>query len=159
MNVIAVQPDSEARRLLAGAQFMDAFSIMIDDATLDARGAAERIFASTPRWTRTLMAARDVIVTPFGLKTEKIARAAVNRVGLFPVLSETPARLVAGLDDSHLDFRVLIALSEAGPRRRVTVTTVVLTHNFLGRAYLAIITPFHRVIVRALLRQVRQPAA
>jgi len=30
----------------------------------------------------------------------------------------------------------------------------VLTHNLLGRVYLAIILPFHRLAVRALLRQV-----
>jgi hypothetical protein len=29
-----------------------------------------------------------------------------------------------------------------------------LTHNFIGRLYLAIIVPFHRLVVRALLRQV-----
>ena len=36
----------------------------------------------------------------------------------------------------------------------MTATTLVRTHNFLGRAYLAIILPFHRLVVRALLRQV-----
>jgi hypothetical protein len=30
----------------------------------------------------------------------------------------------------------------------------VLTHNAFGRVYLAVITPFHRLVVRALLRQV-----
>jgi hypothetical protein len=30
----------------------------------------------------------------------------------------------------------------------------VLTHNWLGRTYLKIITPFHRMVVRAMLRQV-----
>ena len=30
----------------------------------------------------------------------------------------------------------------------------VLTHNWLGRTYLAIIMPFHRLVVRAMLRQV-----
>jgi hypothetical protein len=38
--------------------------------------------------------------------------------------------------------------------RRVTATTLVLTHNLLGRVYLAIILPFHRLIVPAMLRQV-----
>jgi hypothetical protein len=30
----------------------------------------------------------------------------------------------------------------------------VLTHNLLGRTYLAIIRPFHRLVVPAMLRQV-----
>ncbi|MGL4560515.1 MAG: DUF2867 domain-containing protein, partial [Afipia sp.] len=32
--------------------------------------------------------------------------------------------------------------------------TLVMTHNLLGRAYLATIMPFHRIIVPAMLRQV-----
>ena len=32
--------------------------------------------------------------------------------------------------------------------------TLVLTHDWLGRSYLAIILPFHRLLVRTLLRQV-----
>jgi len=30
----------------------------------------------------------------------------------------------------------------------------VLTHNLLGRVYLTIILPFHRLIARAMLRQI-----
>jgi hypothetical protein len=30
----------------------------------------------------------------------------------------------------------------------------VLTHNWLGRTYLAIILPFHRLILRAMMRQI-----
>ena len=32
-------------------------------------------------------------------------------------------------------------------------TTLVLTHNWLGRTYLAVIMPFHRLIVPAMLRK------
>jgi hypothetical protein len=47
-----------------------------------------------------------------------------------------------------------VDVAAAGPGRRVTATTLVLTHNLLGRVYLKIILPFHRLVVRALLRQV-----
>jgi hypothetical protein len=38
--------------------------------------------------------------------------------------------------------------------RRVIATTLVLTHNLLGRAYRTVILPFHRLIVPSMLRQV-----
>lgn len=154
MTVTMVQPDANNRDLLRGAQFSDAYSVMTDDTTLDARSAAQKMFATSPRWVKSLMKMRDAIVAPFGLKTEKIANRATDRVGIFPVISETPARIVAGVDDRHLDFRVVVEISDPGPRRRVTATTIVLTHNWLGRVYLATIMPFHRLVVRALLRQV-----
>jgi Protein of unknown function (DUF2867) len=74
--------------------------------------------------------------------------------GIFPVLSESPNRLVAGFNDRHLDFRVVVDVTPSDQGQRVTATTLVLTHNLLGRAYLAIIMPFHRLVVRAMLRQV-----
>jgi hypothetical protein len=75
-------------------------------------------------------------------------------VGIFPILSETPERMVAGFDDHHLDFRVVVDVAPANGGRDVTTTTLVLTHNWLGRAYLAVIMPFHRLIAKTLLRQV-----
>jgi hypothetical protein len=47
---------------------------------------------------------------------------------------------------------VVVDVASTGPRRQVTATTLVLTHNLLGRTYLAVILPFHRIIVRAMLR-------
>jgi hypothetical protein len=48
----------------------------------------------------------------------------------------------------------VVDVASAGAGRRVTATTVVLTHNWFGRAYLAIILPFHRLIARSMLRQI-----
>jgi uncharacterized protein DUF2867 len=155
MNVHAVEPNVETRALLAGAQFTDAYSIATDDAALDARHAAEKMLGRSPRWTRALMLLRDLLVTPFGLKTAETARrGSADRIGMFPVLSETPRRIVAGLNDSHLDFRVVVDVAGSGAGRCITATTVVLTHNLLGRVYLAIILPFHRLIVRSMLRRI-----
>jgi hypothetical protein len=156
MKVHEVAPTVDTAALLAGAQFGDAFSVAVDDTKLDARRAAEKMLGQSPRWIRTLMALRDCLVTPFGLKTSTSPPAApqADTIGIFPVLTDTPSRLVAGFDDSHLDFRVVVDVARSGDGQRVTATTLVLTHNRLGRVYLAIILPFHRLVVRAMLRQV-----
>jgi hypothetical protein len=153
-KVYAIEPNIDTAALLAGAQFSDAFSVTVDGAAFPARRAAERMLGRSPRWIRTLMALRDTLVTPFGLKTSPPAGTHADSVGIFPVLSDTPNRLVAGFDDSHLDFRVVVDVARSGDGQCVTATTLVLTHNRLGRVYLAIILPFHRLVVRALLRQV-----
>ena len=46
MKVHEVKPEIDTGALLAGAQFVDAYSIAIDDPALDARRAAERILAA-----------------------------------------------------------------------------------------------------------------
>jgi hypothetical protein len=155
MKIRTVEPDVDLSALLAGAQFIDAYSVRVDDAALDARNAAERMFSHSPRWIDALLTLRNCLVAPFGLKTgAPTGTGTPEIIGLFPVVSETPDRLVAGFNDRHLDFRVVVDVVGADRGRHVTATTLVLTHNLLGRTYLAIIMPFHRLIVPALLRQV-----
>jgi hypothetical protein len=155
MKVRPVEPNVDADALLPGAQFIDAYSLIVNDTALDARHAAEKMTARGPRWIEALLRLRNRLVAPFGLKTAAPSgNSTPDNVGIFPVLSELPDRLVAGLDDAHLDFRLVIDVTGAGSERRVTATTLVLTHNWLGRTYLAIILPFHRLIVPSMLRQV-----
>ena len=155
MTVREVTPAVDADTLLAGAQFADAFCIEISDRDLDARRAAERMMARQPRWAEALLSLRNLLVAPLGLKTSGAGLVPPrDMIGIFPVVSETPDRLIAGFNDRHLDFRVVVDVTAPGGVRQVTATTLVRTHNWLGRTYLAIIMPFHRLIVPALLRQV-----
>jgi hypothetical protein len=155
MMIREIKPDVDRDSVLAGAQFADAFRVTVNDAKLDARGAAERIFSRSPRWVKMLLDLRNRIVAPFGLKTSAVREErAGGMVGMFPVLSETPERLIAGFDDHHLDFRVVVDVVPVGEAREVTATTFVLTHNWLGSAYLTTILPFHRLITKTMLGQV-----
>jgi hypothetical protein len=157
MKVHEVDPNVDSGALLAGAKFIDAYSIVIDNAALDARRAAEKMLARGPLWIEMLLSLRNRLVAPFGLKTPlPTGTGATDTIGIFPVLSESPNRLVAGFNDKHLDFRVVVDVATSGHGQRVTATTLVLTHNLLGRVYLAIILPFHRLIVRTMLRQVAE---
>jgi Protein of unknown function (DUF2867) len=155
MKAREVTPDIDPGPLLAGAEFIDAYRIAVKGTALDARQAAEKMFARRQRWIEALLRLRNLIVAPLGLKTSgEDDKASHGMVGIFPVLSETPERLVAGFNDSHLDFRVVVDVTARAGGQDVTTTTLVRTHNWLGRIYLAIILPFHRLIVAAMLRQV-----
>jgi len=153
MTVNEVTPSVEAGTVLAGAQFADAFRVNVDATNLDARRAAEKLLAQNPGWIDALLRLRNTLVRPFGLKTSGLGEpASGGMIGIFPVISETPERVVAGFGDHHLDFRVVVDVEHSRPGHQVTATTLVKTHNLLGRAYLAVVLPFHRLIVRSLLR-------
>ena len=155
MTVVEIAPDVDRAALLAGAQFADAYGIAVDGGALDARLAAERMITRQPAWAEALLSLRNILVRPFGLKTSGAgATPARPMIGIFPIESETPDRLVAGFNDRHLDFRFVVDVATSGDRQQVTATTLVRTHNRLGRTYLMLILPFHRLIVRAMLRQV-----
>ncbi|MCS3730554.1 DUF2867 domain-containing protein [Bradyrhizobium betae] len=158
-TVREVTPEVDAGAVLAGAQFIDAFRVEIGAAAVNAREACTRMVLHGPRWIDALTRLRNILVTPFGLKTSgEGAYAPGGLIGLFPVLSETPERLVAGFDDSHLDFRIVVDVAGTAADRRVTSTTLVRTHNLLGRTYLTLITPFHKLVVRSMMGRIVEPA-
>ena len=160
MQPVETDVKAEVRDLLPGADFADAFSFVVDDPALDAVTAAHRAIDHPPAWISRLMALRDFLVRPLGLLTrhdQELVRR--NRIGAFPVLSQTAERVVMGLDDRHLDFRLSVDVRRLDERRReVVATTLVKTHNRLGRTYLAAILPFHRRIVPGLMAKAARQA-
>jgi len=157
-TVREVTPNVDANALLSGAQFIDAFRVEIGAATVNARDACTRMVLHGPRWIDALLRLRNILVTRFGLKTSgEGAPSPHGVIGLFPVLSETPERLVAGFDDSHLDFRIVVDVTRDAAGRQVTSTTLVRTHNLLGRTYLKLIMPFHKLVVRGMMRRIVAP--
>ncbi|MBR0843834.1 DUF2867 domain-containing protein [Bradyrhizobium liaoningense] len=158
-TVREVAPNVDAGTLLTGAQFIDAFRVEIGAAAVTAREACTRMVLHGPRWIDALLRLRNVAVAPFGLKTSgEGAPAPHGLIGLFPVLSETPERLVAGFDDYHLDFRIVVDVTGDAAARQVTSTTLVRTHNLLGRTYLILIMPFHKLVVRGMMGCITEPA-
>jgi hypothetical protein len=126
---------------------------------------------ATPAWISFLMRLRNRLVGGFGLKTGT-ARDSRNRGssrlekgesrGLFEVLGKSDRELMAGKDDKHLDFRVsalLEPLRVTGPvpgsapyAYSLTVSTIVMFRNRPGKIYFALVKPFHKLIVPAMLR-------
>ena len=158
-QVREITPNVDAGAVLAGAQFIDAFRVDIGAAAVNAREACTRMVSNEPGWISALVRLRNVLVTPFGLKTSgEGAPAPGGLIGLFPVLSETPDRLIAGFNDSHLDFRIVVDVAGDAVSRQVTVTTLVKTNNFLGRTYLMLITPFHKLVARGMMGRIVEPA-
>lgn len=158
-QVREITPNVDAGTVLAGAQFIDAFRVDIGTAAVNAREACTRMVANEPGWISALVRLRNILVTPFGLKKSgEGAPAPGGLIGLFPVLSETPERLIAGFNDFHLDFRIVVDVARDAASREVTLTTLVKTNNLLGRTYLAIITPFHKVVARSMIGGIAEPA-
>jgi hypothetical protein len=161
MPVRSVTPEPAAALLLAGLDFADAYQLVVGETALDATAAAQRVFSRTPGWIAGLLALRNGLGALIGLNgggeaafDKSLPPEKRRRIGLFPIVSEARDRIVMGFDDWHLDFRVVVDVrSLEADRQQVTTTTLVRTHNWVGRAYLALIMPFHRAIARALLAQ------
>ena len=106
------------------------------------------MFADPPPWAQALLSLRHRLVRPFGLKTDAVAGE--DAVNGFPVLRADDSTAVLGLDDKHLDFRIVLTVTPRDPSGfALRVTTLVRRHGLAGRAYLVAVMPFHRLIVPA----------
>ncbi|MGC2857677.1 DUF2867 domain-containing protein [Novispirillum sp. DQ9] len=111
-------------------------------------------FQGAPRWLDALMALRNALVRPLGLKTGPVGPEALKppfavggAIGLFRIVALTEREVVLGEDDRHLDFRVTLRVARQDLGASVDVETWVRPHNRLGRWYLALVLPVHRHIV------------
>jgi hypothetical protein len=151
-----VVPAADATALLPGWSFADGYGLYVTP-SVEAPEAARRAFLQSPAWVTGLLRLRNAVVKPFGLKTD--LDRSQQTIGTMAVISSAADEVILGMDDRHLDFRVAIRTAPLGHEgTTVSVVSVVRTNNALGRAYLAAVMPFHRVIVPALLRRVASAA-
>jgi hypothetical protein len=166
-------PDGQVRRTTSpsesvvaswyeNASLLDSYSIDLSAPEQSMRTLAKLTVGDPPAWQKALIALRDAMVTPFGLKTSgavRESRDSRERVDFFPVQWEGRHEIVLGADDRHLDFRLSL-LRRLTPTGAVLIaTTVVHSHNALGFIYLNAIRPFHHLVVRANLARCAQTQA
>lgn len=106
-------------------------------------------FFCAPQWIIALMKFRNAIVKPFGLKGEK------NLSDLVIVESDSLATI--SKSDKHIDF-VIAFMTERrmNDSLYLSVCTKVRYNNRMGKFYFTIIKPFHKLICKTLLKQVRR---
>nr|WSX52923.1 DUF2867 domain-containing protein [Streptomyces sp. NBC_00974] len=123
---------------------------------------ARVISTGSPGWVGRLMALRDKLVAPFGLRVQERGKATGTETriepgvkrGPFRILSVTEDEVLCGDDDKHLDFRVSFAVRPKtdGSGSEGVCTTVVRFNRPIGRLYFRAIEPFHHLIVASLVR-------
>jgi len=160
---VSVPGESHVAGLYDAPYLADAYAIVLpDDAIADPELLARFLFSNQPSWVAKLMSVRDALVVRFGIKTAKQLRGSLvpgggERVSIFKIYERRPHEIILGEDDKHLDFRVSvlrqIRTEPVGPRPYLILSTVVHCHNRLGRAYIRLIAPFHRLVVESSLRR------
>lgn len=157
-------PDASALRThLSRFDYLDSFEIFARKPHQSMVEVYAALLGQLPASFKHLLVLRSLLVKPFGITgvgyrdlTTKIdtsrSYAAGEKIGRWTLYDQRPDEIIAGANDKHLDFRVSV-LRERGAEgsTRVVLSTGVMTHNALGRAYLATILRFHRFGVTQLL--------
>lgn len=117
---------------------------------------------SKSKWISILMALRDKIVKPFGLKISKKVTNKKSQnfefekgkqFGIFKVFDKTENEVILGENDKHLDFRISILLDNQTENKKIlTISSIVKFNNWFGKLYFMTIKPFHNIIVPKMLK-------
>lgn len=152
-----------AREAFPSPDYADCYSAILPPGTpLDVDAFVRACFKATPDWVDRLMAARNLIVRPFGIKTanedprpdiDQVALIEGSGFGLFNIKARTEHEILLGEDDKHLDFRAGFLVRRAGERVQGSISTVVRFNGWLGRAYFAPVRIAHGTIVSEMLRR------
>lgn len=157
--------DSEIQRRLAGADFFDSYEVALPpaDAACSALELSLQTFLKAPAWVDFLMRVRNRVVGLLGLKNlgalseverrkEASAYRVGDRVGIFSLRHLRDNEVILGDSDKHLDVLVAVGKYTRGDTALMSVTTVVHVHNRLGRCYMFLVAPAHKLIAPATLR-------
>lgn len=101
-----------------------------------------------PRWVVVLFKIRNLIVRIFGLKTDRETSPAET---FFPMIENREEEVVMGAEDKHLYFRASIMKDQS--EDTISLTTLVHFNNVWGKVYFFPVKPFHKIIMRALLKR------
>ncbi|MEE9437392.1 MAG: DUF2867 domain-containing protein [Saprospiraceae bacterium] len=137
------------------SDYNDSYSFHVENNQITIRDLYLSIFAKAPKWVNFLMSLRNRIVGIFGIKTEskpfvKTTFEVGDKVGIFKIYNIQEHEIIAGEDDKHLSFRVSVYKS---PNATILVSTLVKYHNVFGRIYFFIVAPFHKLIVKNILKK------
>lgn len=160
---VALPGESRVTRLYGTTDLADAYAIRLPkDAITDPELLARFLMSQQAPWVAILMRIRDALVAGFGLKTSRQLRSpaesrGTRRISFFKIYETSAHEILLGEDDMHLDFRLSVlcrtqTVSTASAPYLV-LSTVVHCHNRLGRAYIMLIAPFHRMVVQSSLRR------
>lgn len=121
------------------------------------------IFGHRPLWMKIPMILRNAAARLCGLEAPttreilkpqiKASYAVGEKIGAWPIFVLNQNELVAGRDNSHLDFRLSVLITEG--QSEAVISTLCRVHNIFGKLYLASVIPLHkwgfrRLILRAL---------
>lgn len=142
------------KKLLPKIDFSDTFSTTNHTDSIEK--ITKLIFNTPPRWIKLLFTLRNSLAALVGLKTVKPddyneGFTVDDYVNFFKIYAISDNEVIIGADDSHLNFRAIIHNTQS-ESFNIEVITLVEYNNLKGKVYMGIIKPFHRLVVKRMVK-------
>ena len=155
--VVSFLPNSSnANNFISRIDFTDSYKIeLLKDEEI--KIVYLKLLSNNSTLIKSLMSFRNKIMSLFGFKTEikhsnNIKDIQVgNKVGFFTIYYIDEHEIIAGEKDKHLDFCVSFYKKDTN----LTISTLVQYNNFFGKIYMNLIKPFHKFVVKNMLKNLK----
>lgn len=144
------------------ANYSDTFvcTINADNNSLTAVELQVSFWTIKPKWIQWLFDLRNILVKPFGLKSgdedqEQFIKCIREggECGMANIPYSSPTETILCLNDKHLKAYLSVYLTDSrNGKRDIYCTTLVQYHNTLGKAYFFVISPFHMIVVKQMMK-------
>lgn len=119
------------------------------------------VFAYSPFWLKLLIRTRRLIFSSiassvdnsalsFAYGIEKRRYLKGERFGMFLVYYQSDREFIVGSKGIEIDVFISLYIDS---KQNLNVSTAVKTKSFYARVYLAVISPFHKIIVKRSLKE------
>ncbi len=153
--------DSSVNKYLP-ANYSDVFSCETTSNTLSPDDIVTSFFTDMPGWVNALFKLRHFLVRFVGLKgddgdirqLEECIRTG-GKNGFVSVPDKNDHETVLLLEDKHLNAYLSVYVTKLNSNKQnVSLITVVHFNKKLGNIYFSIIKPFHKIVVKSMLKRV-----
>ncbi|MFY9084439.1 DUF2867 domain-containing protein [Aliarcobacter cryaerophilus] len=148
--------DSKVFNFIENIDYMDTFSVELTRDS-DIKDLYLCLVNTKSRTIEFLMSLRNKIMSLFGFKTEIINSNNIkdiqvgNKVGFFNIYFINEHEIIAGEEDKHLNFLVSFYKRDT----TLIVTTLVKYNNIFGKIYMTFVKPFHKIVVKNMLKNLK----
>jgi hypothetical protein len=161
----SILPTNSLAQNYLPADYADIFTTIVsENKSLTPDNLLIAFWTDFSKWIQVLFKLRDCLAKPFGLKTsengtdfkQKFEAAIRNReqFNLMSVPAKSANETIMRLTDKHLTAELSVCNEKLTNKQlKISVITLVHYHNFLGRIYFFVIRPFHKIILKAMIKR------
>jgi len=158
-----IPTDSQIARVKDSAYFFDAYAFKTKSSHLTSLEIWLSHMSTVPTWINILMRTRNKMVSMLGLKdlgalgdinpNKAISDYQVgDKIGIFTLKYISDDEIILMDYDKHLDV-FLSVYKVSQDSQSITISTVVHVHNWLGKVYMLVVAPLHKIIVPASIKR------
>lgn len=141
--------------------FWDAYKCAVEsESTITPDDLQVAFWANTPNWVAGLFKLRNAVVKLVGLKTGKGEFQKIEQCiregktyNMMSVAEKSDKETVITLKDKHLNAYMSVYIKDNRSNcKEINLITIVRFHNLFGYIYFYSIAPFHKIVVKGMLK-------